>query len=115
MTVLPRRVALAGALALVLVAAGCGESESSEPVATTDVSMAKSYVFEPKVIEVESGQTVTWTNDDNFTHTIRFDDEDETAELEPGDTFEHEFDEVGSFHYICTLHPQDMEGQVNVG
>ena len=77
MTVLPRRVALAAALALVLVAAGCGESESSEPVATTDVSMAKSYVFEPKVIEIESGQTVTWTNDDNFTHTVQVDGQED--------------------------------------
>ena len=45
---------------------------------------------------------------------FRFDDEDETAELEPGDTFEREFAEAGSFHYVCTLHPQDMEGEVRV-
>jgi len=112
----PRLLPLLAALAA-LVAAGCGGSDplDSEPVATTDVSLPKSYKFEPAVIEVEQGATVTWTNDDNFTHTIRFDDEDETAELEPGDTFEREFDDVGSFHYICTLHPQDMEGEVMVG
>ena len=103
--------------ALAALAAGCGGADplDSEPVATTEVSLPKSYKFEPAVIEVEQGATVTWENDDNFTHTIRFDDEDETAELEPGATFEHEFDEAGSFHYICTLHPQDMEGEVMVG
>jgi plastocyanin len=37
------------------------------------------------------------------------------AELEPGDTFEREFAESGAFHYVCTLHPQDMEGEVRVG
>jgi plastocyanin len=112
----PRLLPLLAALA-VFVTAGCGGSDplDSEPVATTEVSLPKSYKFEPAVIEVEQGAKVTWTNDDNFTHTIRFDDEDETAELEPGDTFEHAFDEAGSFHYVCTLHPQDMEGEVRVG
>jgi plastocyanin len=113
MTVLPRRVALAGALALVLVAAGCGESESSEPVATTDVSMAKSYVFEPKVIEVEPGQTVTWTNDDNFTHTVQVDGQ-EDHKVEQGETVSITFDEPGTYHYVCTLHENDMDGEVIV-
>jgi plastocyanin len=109
------RLLLPAALAALAVA-GCGGSDplDSEPVATTEVSLPKSYKFEPAVIEVEQGATVIWTNDDSFTHTIRFDDEDETAELEPGDTFEHTFDEAGAFHYVCTLHPQDMEGEVRV-
>jgi plastocyanin len=113
MTVLPRRVALAGALALVLVAAGCGQSESSEPVATTDVSMAKSYVFEPKVIEVEPGQTVTWTNDDNFTHTVQVDGQ-EDHKVEQDETVSITFDEPGTYHYVCTLHENDMDGEVIV-
>jgi plastocyanin len=103
--------------ALAALAAGCGGADplDSEPVTTTEVSLPKSYKFEPAVIEVEQGATVTWANDDSFTHTIRFDDEDETAELEPGDTFEREFTAAGAFHYICTLHPRDMEGEVRVG
>ena len=111
-----RLLPLLAALAA-LVAAGCGGSDplDSEPVATTEVLLPKSYKFEPAVIEVEQGAKVRWANDDNFTHTIRFDGEDETAELEPGDTFEREFAEAGSFHYVCTLHPQDMEGEVRVG
>jgi plastocyanin len=111
-----RLLPLLAALA-VLTAAGCGGADplESEPVATTEVSLPKSYKFEPAVIEVDPGATVTWTNEDSFTHTIRFDGEDETAELEPGETFEREFTEAGSFHYVCTLHPQDMEGEVNAG
>ena len=103
------------ALAAVLVV-GCGGSDplDSEPVATTEVSLPKSYEFEPAVIEVEQGATITWENEDSFTHTIRFDGEDETAELEPGETFEREFAETGASHYVCTLHPRDMEGEVRV-
>ena len=65
------RFLLPAVAAAALVVAGCGGSgASNEPVATSEVSMAKSYVFEPRVIEIEAGETVTWTNDDNFTHTV---------------------------------------------
>ena len=66
-----------GALAAAIAAAGCGGSGESEPVATNDVTMAKSYRFEPKAIEVRAGDAVTWTNDDNFTHTVRVDGQDD--------------------------------------
>lgn len=107
------RLAIAAALALVLVAAGCGESESSEPVATTEVSMVKSYRFEPKTIEIAAGQTVTWTNDDNFTHTVQVDgQEDHTVEQD--ESVSIAFDTPGTYHYVCTLHRQDMDGEVIV-
>jgi plastocyanin len=93
--------------------AGCGSEESSEPVATTEVAMAKSYRFEPKVIEVEAGETVTWTNDDNFTHTVQVDGEDD-HKVDRGDRVSVTFDEPGTYHYVCTLHRQDMDGEVIV-
>lgn len=110
-----RLVALLAALAA--TAAGCGGSDplDSEPVATTRVELPKSYRFEPAVIQVEPGATATWENGDNFTHTVRFDDDSETAELEPGDSYSRKFPDAGTFHYVCTLHPQDMEGEVQVG
>jgi len=109
----PRRVALAASLALVLVAAGCGESESSEPVATTEVSMAKSYVFEPQAVAIDAGQTVTWTNDDNFTHTVQVDGQDD-HKVDQGESVSIEFETPGTYHYVCTLHENDMDGEVIV-
>ena len=100
--------------AAALVAAGCGGAgDSSEPVATTEVSMAKSYVFEPKVIEVEAGETVTWTNDDNFTHTVQVDGQ-EDHKVEQDESVSITFDTPGTYHYVCTLHRQDMDGEVIV-
>ena len=96
-----------------LVGAGCGESESSEPVATTDVSMAKSYVFEPKTIEIEAGQTVTWTNDDNFTHTVQVEGQ-EDHRVERGESVSIAFRDPGTYRYVCTLHRRDMDGEVIV-
>ena len=105
---------LAAVAAAALVAAGCGGSgESSEPVATNEVSMAKSYVFEPKVIEVEAGETVTWTNDDNFTHTVQVDGQ-EDHQVEQDESVSITFDTPGTYHYVCTLHRQDMDGEVIV-
>ena len=100
--------------ALAALAAGCGGSgESSTPVATTEVSMAKSYRFDPKVIEIEAGQTVTWKNEDNFTHTVQVDGQDD-HKVDRGDSVSIKFDMPGTHDYVCTLHRQDMEGKVIV-
>jgi plastocyanin len=100
-------------LALILFAAGCGSSESTEPVATTEVQMAKSYRFDPKTIEIEAGETVTWTNADNFTHTVQVDGQ-EDHKVERGESVSISFDTPGTYHYVCTLHKRDMDGEVIV-
>jgi plastocyanin len=108
------RLHLALSALLVLAAAGCGGArDSAEPVATTEVAMAKSYRFDPKVIEVAAGETVTWTNEDNFTHTVRVED-GEDHEVGPGESVEIAFDEPGTYDYVCTLHRRDMDGTVIV-
>ena len=100
--------------AAALVAAGCGGSgESSEPVATTHVQMVKSYRFDPKVIEIDAGQTVTWTNEDNFTHTVQIDGQ-EDHEVEQEESLSIKFDTPGTYQYVCTLHSKEMDGEVIV-
>jgi plastocyanin len=106
-------VLLVLAAAFVAVGAGCGSSEDAAPVATTKVAMAKSYRFDPKNVEVDAGATVTWTNDDNFTHTVHVDGmEDHNAE--PGDKVSITFPTAGTYRYVCTLHRRDMQGEVIV-
>ena len=100
-------------LGLILLAAGCGSSESTAPVATTEVQMAKSYRFDPKAIEIEAGDTVTWTNADNFTHTVQVDGQ-EDHKVERGESVSIAFDTPGTYHYVCTLHKRDMDGEVIV-
>ena len=108
------RLLLPGIAAAVLAAAGCGGSDGGgEPVATTEVRMAKSYKFEPKAIVVDAGDTVTWTNDDNFTHTVQVDGQAD-HEVGRGESVSITFDEPGTYHYVCTLHERDMDGEVVV-
>jgi plastocyanin len=109
-----RALAALGAAAVLGLVAGCGGSaDAGEPVATTEVTMAKSYRFDPQRIEVEAGQIVTWTNDDNFTHTVQVDGRGD-HEVEPGDSVSITFDEPGTYHYVCRLHSHDMDGEVIV-
>jgi plastocyanin len=109
-----RTFLLAALAAAAVSAAGCGGSgESSEPVATTEVQMVKSYRFDPKVIEIKAGDTVTWTNEDNFTHTVEVDGQ-EDHEVGQDESVSIKFDTPGTYHYVCTLHSKDMDGEVIV-
>jgi plastocyanin len=107
-----RRLLLLPALGLMLAACG-GSGEASKPVATTQVLMPKSYRFDPKTIEVEAGATVTWRNEDNFTHTVAVEGQ-EDREVEQGESVSITFREPGSYAYVCTLHSHDMKGKVIV-
>jgi plastocyanin len=98
---------------LAVLVAGCGGAGESAPVATTDVTMVKSYRFDPETIEVQAGDTVTWTNDDNFTHTVQVDGQ-EDHKVERGDKVAIAFDRPGTYEYVCTLHRRDMHGTVIV-
>jgi plastocyanin len=108
-----RKFLLPVVAAAAVFAAGCGGSDTSEPVATTEVEMVKSYRFDPKAIEIKAGDTVTWTNEDNFTHTVQVEGQ-EDHKVGQGESVEITFDKPGTYHYICTLHSQDMDGTVIV-
>jgi plastocyanin len=104
---------------LALAAFGCSSSGSgsgaanASPVATTSVDLPKSYQFAPAAITVTAGSTVTWTNDDNFTHSVRIEGGAPMV-MKPGETATFTFDKPGTFKYDCSFHPQDMQGEVVV-
>jgi plastocyanin len=100
-------------IALALVAVACGASASPSPVATNTVDLPRSYRFSPAAITVKAGTTVTWTNNDNFTHNVTFPGE-ESKTMAPGAQATRDFPTAGTFNYMCTLHPQDMKGTVIV-
>jgi plastocyanin len=109
----PLRPALA--LLLALTFAACGQAASAVPVATDHVDLPRSYRFAPETITVPVGTTVTWTNNDNFTHSVRLlDPEADPLMMKPGEQATYVFDRAGSFRYDCSLHPKDMTGSVLV-
>jgi plastocyanin len=80
----------------------------------------------PNPIEVNTGDTITWINDDSTPHTATsgtpdsgsngmFGGTDDSPEIigSQGITQSFTFDEAGEFGYYCTLHPS-MVGTVIV-
>ena len=107
------RPALAILFALLVTA--CSQAGSAAPVATDQVDLPRSYRFAPAEITVPVGTTVTWTNNDNFTHSVRLlDPAADPLMMKPGEKVTHTFDAAGSFRYDCSLHPKDMKGTVLV-
>lgn len=88
------------------------ESAPEEPEAGSAVTIVD-FDFDPAEISVATGDTVTWTNTDSATHTVKIDERDSSGNLSQEDTFEATFDEAGSFSYACEIH-SDMTGTVTV-
>lgn len=90
------------------------------------------YWYDPPILSVKSGDTVTWENGDIEAHTVtsgkgagRFgwmgnqefgtpDGKFDSGRFMPEESWSHTFDSTGTFHYFCTIHPW-MEGAVLVG
>lgn len=93
---------------------GGGDDEDGGGGGGTEVSMAD-IAFDPAEVTVGVGDTVTWTNDDSVDHDVTADSfsSGDPGGMAPGDTFDHAFEEAGTFDYVCTVHP-GMEGSVTV-
>lgn len=102
--------------AAVLALSACaGTTAEADPVATNEVDLPPSYKFVPEAITVPAGTEVTWTNNDNFTHSVRLlDDGGDVLIAKPGESVTHTFEGPGEHHYDCSFHPQDMKGMVIV-
>lgn len=76
--------------------------------------------YSPYLITVDAGSTITWTNNDNVIHTVTAGSPNTVSSgfdsglFAAGETFEHTFEESGTYPYFCLLHPW-MEGVVVVG
>lgn len=110
-------------LSLGACAGGDGESKdkaapstSDNAAATTEVAV-KDFVFAPEAIRVKAGDTVTWTNEDAFDHSVRIDKLDlDGANFGPMTqpvSFTHQFTEAGTYEYVCGVH-NSMTGTVIV-
>lgn len=78
--------------------------------------------FNPEIIQVKKGQTVTWLNQSQFSRqvtgdlpeiapTIGF---DSGNKLEQGDSFTYKFEEAGSYTYYDRSNPVSTKGTVIV-
>lgn len=115
-----------------LAACGGGDPEAGADTGT-DAGGATSgaavevvdFTYMPESLEVAVGDQVTWTNEDDFAHTVTAGEPGEPtgafdgplgetgAHANSGTTFSTTFDEPGTYPYFCALHPS-MTGAIVV-
>lgn len=70
--------------------------------------------FEPSIITVEPGTTVTWIHNSSMPHTVTGQaDRMQSKTMSKGQTYTYTFDTAGNFDYSCDFHPA-MKGTVVV-
>lgn len=75
------------------------------PVNPANSVIISNFSFANSNLQVKSGTTVTWTNNDNATHTVTADNGSFTSgDLAHGNTFSHTFTATGTIHYHCKYH-----------
>lgn len=85
---------------------------ASDPVVGVDDVVIQGNAYQPPVIEVSPGTTVTWTFDDGgVEHNVVGDQWQ--SDVQPSGTYQHTFDQPGSYPYTCTIHI-GMDGRVEV-
>jgi len=93
------------------------EASSQTPPITLDAEQPetitiKEFTFNPDRLTIKKGTTVTWINNDSATHKISSDSFN-SQNFNKGEKFEFQFNETGTFDYICGIHPS-MKGTIIV-
>jgi plastocyanin len=128
-------------MALALVVPACGDddddggsgnggaAETEQPAGggdggggggATEVSM-QNIQFDPAETSVAPGDTVTWTNDESVPHDVQktsgpgpeFSSGPQGG-MNEGATFEHTFEDAGTYEYVCRVHAPGMAGTITV-
>jgi plastocyanin len=69
--------------------------------------------FQPSSLEINAGDTVTWTNSDaDLTHSIDFAG-DSSPELKQGESWSKTFEQPGTYNYMDGLYGM-IEGIITV-
>lgn len=69
--------------------------------------MIKDFMFSPMEVKTVVGAPVTWVNEDDEPHTVVSDTGlFRSGALDTGDGYTFKFDKPGTYHVICSIHPQ---------
>jgi plastocyanin len=89
---------------------GCHSTTITESTGTA-VNL-EGFCFQPSVLRVAPGQSVTWTNHDQAEHMVY--GQGWGSDLRIGKSYTVTFERAGTYAYACPLHPS-MTGAVVVG
>jgi plastocyanin len=86
-----------------------GATSAAPKTATVEI---KEFSFQPATVEIAVGGTVTWSNADAATHTVKGSGW-VSGDLAQGASYSNTFATAGTFPYSCGIHPT-MTGEVVV-
>jgi plastocyanin len=91
-----------------------GSPRSADVAAGSQVTI-ETVKYSPDAIEIKTGETVVWINNDLTPHTVTSQSGGElnSGSIEPGTSWSHKFAQAGTFPYYCTFHTE-MKGTVTV-
>jgi plastocyanin len=99
-----------------LVAFAAASMVPASPASAADASVKiDNFTFDPPVLTVKAGTTVTWNNVDDIPHTVASSTRGlfKSKALDTADSFSFTFKDAGTFDYFCSLHPH-MTGTIRV-
>lgn len=103
-----------------IVIVSCGKSSGynsgsyNNPVPAANSISIVNMAFSPASLTVTVGSNVTWTNNDNMTHTVTADDNSfDSGNIAMGSKYSKTFPTAGTYTYHCTIHP-NMKGTIIV-
>jgi plastocyanin len=91
---------LATALAL---AAGMGPAFAADPAHTI---VQSGRAFHPAEVTIGRGESLTFTNKDQFIHQIYVTGLFDSEEKSPGENLTQSFPQSGTFEALCHIHPK---------
>ncbi|HQE45117.1 MAG TPA: plastocyanin/azurin family copper-binding protein [Phycisphaerae bacterium] len=100
------------------ISAGCPGTSPGGDV--ENLVTIENFIYTPSPLTIERGQAVRWINLDISVHTVTSGhpgDPDAGSLFDSGamhrnDTFEHTFNQTGTFVYFCRPHSQTMRDAV---
>jgi plastocyanin len=72
------------------------------------------FTFDPPILTVKAGTTITWVNADDIPHVVtEKDGKFRSSALDTDDKFSQTFPTAGTVEYFCAIHPH-MTGKIVV-
>jgi len=106
MTNLLAKIVALGALVLLL-------EPSHSLAADAEVKIAN-FTFDPLILTVKAGTTMTWVNGDDIPHVVsEKNGAFRSSALDTSDAFTQTFPTAGTIEYFCAIHPL-MTGKIIV-
>jgi plastocyanin len=92
--------------ARVLICVAALSAAGAHAAGTTHAVRIEGMKFIPERLEVATGDTVVWTNEDFLPHSVTASEAHvESGDLAPNKSWRFTARKKGEMHYICRLHP----------